>query len=126
MKGKGFKLEEGRFRPDIRKEFFTVSVAKHWKRLSRELYGRSLPGIIQGQAGWDFEQRGVEGGALPIAGGWNWMILKVPSNPNHKWHWSGQLKSARSLKHTQLKLREGILWSESNLWKVMELEKHFS
>jgi len=21
--------------------------------------------------------------SLPIAGGWNWVILKVPSNPNH-------------------------------------------
>jgi len=81
MKGKGFKLEEGRFRPDIRKEFFTVSVAKHWKRLSRELYGRSLPGIIQGQAGWDFEQRGVEGGALPIAGGLEVDDLRGPFQP---------------------------------------------
>jgi len=49
QRGNGFKLEEERFRLDIRKKFFTMRVMRRWKKVAQQgceclLPGNSRPG----------------------------------------------------------------------------------
>jgi len=81
MRGNGFKLEEGRCRLDIRKKFFTVRVVRHWHRLPRE--AGDAPSLEALKARLDGAVSSLGYGRCPYSRGWDYMILKVPSNPNH-------------------------------------------
>ena len=78
-----FKLREGRFRVEVRRKFFPVRVVRHWHRLPSEAVDapslEALKARLDGALS-NLVQREV---FLLIQGGWNQVILKVSSNPNH-------------------------------------------
>ena len=81
MRGNSFKLKEGKLILDIRKKLFPVRVTRCWHRLPRAAVGApSLGG--QGQAGLGWEQPGLAASVPAHGRGWDWMVFKVPSNPN--------------------------------------------
>ena len=54
------------------------------EQVAQRSCGCSLAGSVQGQVGRGFEHPGlVKGVPSHGRGGWDWMIFKVPSNPNH-------------------------------------------
>jgi len=61
MKANSFKLKEGRFRLDVRKQIFTEG-DETVEQVTQRSCGCPLPGSVQGQVGWGFKQPGlVEG-----------------------------------------------------------------
>ena len=79
----GFKLRQGRFRLDIRRNFFTRRVVKHWNRLPKEVV--DAPSLKAFEARLDVALGSLVWWlvTLHIAGGWNLMIIVVLFNPVH-------------------------------------------
>ena len=80
-RGNGLKLKEGRFRLDIRKKFFMVSVVEHWHRLLSE--------VVDAPSLETFKVRELwatwSSWRCPcsLQGGWTRWPLKAPSNLNY-------------------------------------------
>lgn len=78
-KGNSFKLEEGSFRLDIRKKFFTQGSEALEQAEQRCL----IPGDTHGQAGWGFGQPDLGENVLTQATGlWSEQFLR-PLSVNH-------------------------------------------
>jgi len=83
-RGNGSKLKGGRFRLDIRKKFFTMRVVRHWNRWPREAVAAPSLAVFKARLDGALSNLVWQKVALLLwQGGWNQMIFKVPSNPNH-------------------------------------------
>lgn len=77
----GLKLEESRFRLDIRKEFIYFEGGEALEQVAQGGCGCPLPGSTEGRAGWGCEQPGLEGRVPAYSRGLGLDDLKVPFQP---------------------------------------------
>jgi len=77
----GLKLEESRFRLDIRKEFIYFEGGEALEQVAQGGCGCPLPGSTEGRAGWGCEQPGLEGGVPAYSRGLELGDLKGPFQP---------------------------------------------
>jgi len=68
-RGNGFKLEEGGFRLDARRKFFTLRVVKHWHRLPRAVMNAPSLAVFKARLDAALSNLAYWKVSLPMAGG---------------------------------------------------------
>jgi len=79
-RGNGHGLKHRRFPLNIRKDFFTVRVTKHWHRLPRDCYGVSNLRDIKNPTGHGHEQPAVVDPSLRSGVGLDDLQRHVPTS----------------------------------------------
>jgi len=60
-----------------------MRVVRPWHRLPREAVAAPSLAVFKGRLDRALSNLVWWKVSLPMAGGWNWMIFKAPSNPTH-------------------------------------------
>ena len=79
----GLKLRQGRFRLDIKRNFFTQRVVTRWNRLPKEVVDAPSPEAFKARLDVALGSLVCWLATLHIAGGWNQMSIVVLFNPGH-------------------------------------------